>query len=76
MFHIDNQGTIALASNPTFHACTKHIGVQHHFICEHIEDNDITLDYILMNNQVADVLTKALVHEKHAKFHTAMGLHE
>ncbi len=31
---VNNQGAIALASNPTFHAQTKHIGVCHHFICE------------------------------------------
>jgi hypothetical protein len=73
---INNQGAIALASNPTFHAHMKHIGVRHHFIHEHVEDNDITLDYILMNDQVANVLTKALAHEKHSKFCTAMGLHE
>src|SRR5260221_1362962 len=38
---VDNQGAIALASNPTFHARTKHISVHHHFICEHVEDRDI-----------------------------------
>ena len=30
----DNQGTIALAHNPEFHARTKHINMQHHFIRE------------------------------------------
>jgi hypothetical protein len=28
----DNQGAIALARNPQFHARTKHIDVQHHFV--------------------------------------------
>jgi hypothetical protein len=73
---VDNQGAIVLASNPTFHARTKHIGVRHHFIREHVENGDITLKYIPTNDQVADVLTKALAHEKHSKFRVTMGLHE
>jgi hypothetical protein len=28
----DNQGTISLTKNPTQHAQTKHIDVQHHFV--------------------------------------------
>jgi len=32
MLLINNQGAIALASNPTFHTQMKHIGVHHHFI--------------------------------------------
>ena len=30
----DNQGAIALAKNPQFHARTKHIAIQHHFVRE------------------------------------------
>jgi len=33
----NNQGAIALATNPTFHAWTKHIGVQHHFIWDQVK---------------------------------------
>lgn len=28
----DNQGAIAFAQNPYFHARTKHIDIQHHFV--------------------------------------------
>jgi hypothetical protein len=73
---VDNQGAIALATNPTFHARTKHIGVRHHFIRERVEGGEITLEYIPTNDQVADVLTKALPYDKHSKFRLAMGLYE
>ncbi len=73
---VDNQGAIALTSNLTFHAWTKHIGVRHHFIHKWVEDNDISLKYIPTNNQVADILTKALLYNKHSMFSTIMGLCE
>jgi len=30
--YIDNQGALALARNPQFHARTKHIDIQYHFM--------------------------------------------
>ena len=43
---IDNQSTIALAENPIFHMWLKHIEVQHHWVCEKIEDWTIKLEYV------------------------------
>jgi hypothetical protein len=34
--YCDNQGAIALAKNPQFHARTKHIDIQHHFVRERL----------------------------------------
>src|SRR5258708_10146093 len=73
---VDNQGAIALASNLTFHVWTKHISVCHHFICERVEDHDILLEYVPMNDQVTDILTKALPYDKHSVFTMDMGLCE
>ena len=73
---VDNQGAIVLASNPTFHTCTKHIGVRHHFIRERVEGRDISLEYVPTNDQVVDVLTKALPYDKHSVFAANMGLRE
>ena len=71
---INNQGAITLATNPTFHTQTKHIRVWHHFIWDQVEKWDILLEYVPMDDQVADVLTKALLHNKHSKFTLEMGL--
>ncbi len=73
---VNNQGAIALTSNPTFHAWTKHIGVHHHFIHEQVEDCDISLEYIPTNDQVADIFTKVLLYDKHSMFTNLMGLWE
>jgi len=50
--------------------------VQHHFIHKWVEDNDISLEYVPMNNQVTDILMKALLYNKHSMFSTIMGLHD
>ena len=34
--YCDNQGAIALANNPGFHARSKHIDIQYHFIRHHV----------------------------------------
>src|SRR5260370_25734108 len=70
----DNHGALALTFNPAFHACMKHIHVHHHFIRDCITNQDIKLKYILMADQVADVLTKGLPVAKHSKFMLCMGL--
>jgi len=43
LLNVDNQSCIALARNPEFHARTKHIDIQHHFIREKVEDKAIQL---------------------------------
>ena len=73
--HMDNQSTMAIAKNPQFHDWTKHIEVQHHFLQHKVKEEEILLKYFLTNDQVADILTKALNREKHTKFVKEMGLH-
>lgn len=60
----DNQGSIALARNPVFHARTKHI--EHHDIRDEVSAGRINLTYIPTSEMIADGLTKPLTH---AKFH-------
>lgn len=70
----DNQGAIALAKNPQFHARTKHIDVQHHFVREKQHNGEVDLQYISTDQQVADGLTKALPKDKFEVFRSALGL--
>ncbi|KAF3653575.1 putative receptor-like cytosolic serine/threonine-protein kinase RBK1-like [Capsicum annuum] len=62
----DNESAIKLASNPVFHARTKHIEIRHHFVREKVLSEEIELTTVRTNAQVADIFTKAL--EKF-KFH-------
>ena len=72
----DNQSAIALAKNPVHHARSKHIDIQHHFICEKIESNEIEISYKSTDDMIADALTKPLARPRFAKLIDEMGLHD
>jgi hypothetical protein len=56
----DNLSTLALASNLMFHARTKHIEVDYHFVCENVVRRDIVVKFVSTKDQLADILTKSL----------------
>ncbi|PKU86195.1 putative mitochondrial protein [Dendrobium catenatum] len=58
--HCDNTSAIALAQNPVYHACTKHIEIDHRFLREHIGNNHLRLLPIKTDDQIADILTKTV----------------
>jgi len=71
---IDNQGALALAKNPQFHARTKHIDIQHHFVRECIEKGQITLAYCSTTDMTADIFTKALPLPAFGRHSLGLGL--
>ena len=70
----DNQGAIALARNPQFHARTKHIEIAHHYGREKVQAGEINLQYTPTERQVADGLTKPLPRDPFQRFRRAIGL--
>lgn len=56
----DNEGSIALAFNPEFHAGTKHISVRTHHVREVVARGDVELEWVEGVKNVADLLTKPL----------------
>ncbi|UYV68405.1 hypothetical protein LAZ67_5004222 [Cordylochernes scorpioides] len=56
----DNQGAQQLARNPVHHARTKHIDIKWHYIRSICSDGLIEVVHIPTQENVADILTKAL----------------
>jgi histone deacetylase 1/2 len=56
----DNMGAKYLSANPVFHARTKHIEVDFHFVRERVMSNQLQIDFVPTGDQIADGFTKAL----------------
>ena len=58
--HYDNQSGIKLSKNPVFHGRSKHIDIRYHFLRDCVQRGTIRLEYILTDEQVAEIFSKAL----------------
>ncbi|KAD3069268.1 hypothetical protein E3N88_37148 [Mikania micrantha] len=56
----DNLGATYLSANPVFHARTKHVEVDFHFVREKVAQGKLSVQFISTNDQIADVFTKPL----------------
>ena len=57
---MDNKSALALAKNPVFHECSKHIRVKYHFVMSCLDEGSVQANYINTQDQLADFLTKSL----------------
>ncbi|KAD2393896.1 hypothetical protein E3N88_40873 [Mikania micrantha] len=56
----DNLGATYLSANPVFHARTKHVEVDYHFVRKQVTQGKLNVKFITTNDQIADVFTKPL----------------
>jgi len=75
--HMDAKSAIALAKNPMHHKRSKHIDIKYHWLREHTYENGtVNLEHCSTEDMVADMMTKALgfdLHARHAKNSTGYG---
>lgn len=70
----DNQGAMALASNPEFHSRSKHISIKYHYQRQEITAGTCLLTYIPTTSQAADRLTKPLPGVAFTRFVAQIGM--
>ncbi|KAK2992385.1 hypothetical protein RJ640_018304 [Escallonia rubra] len=56
----DNLGATYLSANPIFHARTKHIEVDFHFVRDQVSQRLLHIRFISTHDQIADIFTKSL----------------
>ncbi|GKC77725.1 retrovirus-related pol polyprotein from transposon TNT 1-94 [Tanacetum coccineum] len=61
--YCDNKSVIALCYNNVQHYRSKHIDIRFHFIKEQVENGVVELYFVNMEDQLADIFTKALCRE-------------
>jgi hypothetical protein len=72
----DNTQTIRLLTNPTAEMQTKlrHVDIHNHWARQETENGSMKVSWISTKDMVADLLTKALPSDKHARFMRQLGL--
>jgi len=70
----DNLGAKYLSANPVFHARTKHIEVDFHFVRERVSQRLLEIEFIPSGDQIADGFTKALSVRLLENFKTNLNL--
>jgi hypothetical protein len=56
----NNKSAIAITLNPEYHARTKYIDIQYHYVREKTSDGTVSFNYVPTAEMAADRLIKAL----------------
>jgi hypothetical protein len=74
IFWCDNLGVTYLSANPVFHARTKHIEVDFHFVRKKVALGALDVRFIATSDQLADMFTKPVTHQLLTRFCSNLNL--
>jgi hypothetical protein len=74
VLRIDNQSAISLCKNPVFDERSKHIDTRFHFIRDYVDAGSIDVQYVCINEQLVDILTKPLSRPKFQEMRDKVGV--
>ena len=72
--HCDNHICVTLSQNLVFHDTLKHIEIKYHYIRDMVQRGAVKLQYVAMEEQIADVLPKPFARVKFEYFREKLGV--
>jgi hypothetical protein len=76
VIHCDNQSCIKLSENSVFRDRSKHIEMRYHYVRDMMQKNILTIQYVPMAEQTANILIKPLSLTKFVYFRDKLGVAE
>ena len=70
----DNTSIINISKNLIQYSRTKHIEIRHHFIRDHVQNENIILEFVPTGDQLADIFTKSLNGDRFEQIRDELGL--
>ena len=70
----DNESAVKLTNNLVQHSRTKHIDVRHYFIRDHQQKEDICIESVGTDDQLADMFTKSLDEKRFCKLRNKLNI--
>ncbi|XP_019200092.1 PREDICTED: uncharacterized protein LOC109193692 [Ipomoea nil] len=74
VFWCDNLGATYLCANPVFHARTKHVEVDYHFVRDKVSTGALKVNFVSTNDQLADIFTKPLSSARFGDLRCKLGV--
>src|SRR4051812_34840208 len=74
MLYVNNQAAIMLTETVKNQERAKHIDIKYHHVRSLVECQQLTIKYVALKENIADVLTKALPRDQHTILSIKMGM--
>ena len=70
----DNTSAINISKNLVQYSRTKHIDIRHHFLRDHAQKDDNTLEFVSTKDQLVNIFTKPLSKEQFVDIRRQLGV--